>query len=90
MYNESVDRGYLGEVWGLIRSNNGLATFTTMTRARHIVVLPEYYEGGYLGEVVTGRGRVSSLFPLRLEGSGLGVRHSCSIADPDDGDLNEM
>jgi hypothetical protein len=80
--------GHIGEVWGFfIGSNNGLSTFTAVIRARHIGIFPECHEGGYLVEMVAGWGRASSLFPLRLEGSGLGVRHLCSIADSDDADL---
>lgn len=58
--------GHLGEGWSLIGSNNGLPTFAAVIRARHIAILAEYHEGGYLAEMFTVWGRISSLFPLRL------------------------
>jgi len=62
----SVDRGHHGESLGLISSNNGLPTFAAVIRARHIAILAEYHEGGYLAEMFTVWGRISSLFPLCL------------------------
>jgi hypothetical protein len=76
---------YVGEVWGSIGSNNGLATFTAMTGVRHIVVHPEFHEGCDFVEMATGWGRFSSLFPLRLEYGRFGIGHICSIADSDEG-----
>ena len=54
------------KVGDLIGSNNGLPTFAAVIRARHIAILTEYHEGGYLAEMFTVWGRISSLSPLRL------------------------
>lgn len=70
---------------GPIGSNNGLPTFATVIHARYMVILA-YHEGGCLVEVFTVWGRVFSLFPLRLQDSGFGVRHIRSFAASHDGE----
>ena len=68
-------REHPGEDWGLIGSNNGLPTFAAVIRARHIAILTEYHEGGYLAEMFTVWGRVSLLFPLRMYGRRVNLCH---------------
>lgn len=54
-----------GEGWGSIGSNNGLPTFATVIRARHIAILAEYHKGHDLAEMFTVRGTIPSPLPLK-------------------------